>query len=84
MIFSFGSLVVLSHTGRAALLSGPLRPIKLVGLLTLAAAAARVSADFNPDRYKAILHLSSGLWVTGALVWLGYTLAARAPKAAHG
>ncbi len=80
MIFSFGLLVTFSHTGRAALLNGPLRPLKAAGFLTLGAAALRASADLFPAHIKALLHNAAGLWVLAALVWLGYALWARVPS----
>ncbi len=76
MIFSFGLLVVLSHTGKAALLNGKLWALKSVGALALTALGFRLAADFIPERYMIFLHNASGFWVVAALVWLVYA----APK----
>lgn len=74
MIFSFGMLVVLSHSGKAALLNGKLWVLKTVGVLVLTALALRLSADFFPNKYMALLHAASGFWVLGAAVWLIYAI----------
>lgn len=70
MIFSFGQLIVLSHSREAALLNGRLIPLKIVGSIVVAAALMRVSADFFGGAYMLLIHLSSGLWVLAALFWL--------------
>lgn len=69
MIFSFGLLVVLSHSGRAVLLNGPLWPLRIAGPLILGALALRVAADLVPAREIALLHSASGLWVLAAVIW---------------
>jgi uncharacterized protein involved in response to NO len=72
MIFSFGMLVVLSHSGRAALLNGKLWTLKTVGVLALLALGFRLSADFIPNHNMVLLHYASGFWVVSALAWLLY------------
>ena len=74
MIFSFGMLVVLSHSGKAALLNGKLWMLKTIGLFTLLALGFRVAADFFPNRYMIFLHNASGFWVLAAVLWLFYAL----------
>lgn len=74
MIFAFGQLIVLSHTGHAALLNGRLVPLKIVGAAALLAATARVSADFFPAVYVGLIRSASVLWVLAAALWLGWLL----------
>lgn len=74
MIFSFGMLIVLSHSGQAALLNGKLWALKTVGLFALLALVCRVAADFLPEQYMRLLHSASGFWVLAAAVWLGYAV----------
>lgn len=70
MIFSFGQLIILSHSQQAALLNGRLIPLKIVGSVVLAAMGMRVAADYFASAYMRLIHLSSGLWVLAALFWL--------------
>ena len=70
MIFSFGQLVVLSHSGQAALLNGRLIPMKIVGAAVLLAMILRVSADLFGNAYMPLIHMSSGIWVLAAAFWL--------------
>ena len=72
MIFSFGLLVVLSHGAQTGLLSGPLIPLKIVGLFVLAAMVLRVTADIEGWHYQLWIHMASGLWVIAAALWLIY------------
>ena len=74
MIFSFGLLVVLSHSGKAALLNGKLWALRIVGAMTLVALGFRLAADFAPARYMLFLHNASGFWVAAAAVWLIYAV----------
>ncbi|MFN0118811.1 MAG: NnrS family protein, partial [Elusimicrobiota bacterium] len=62
MIFSFGMLVVLSHSQKAALLNGKLWALKSVGAMALIALAFRLAADFFPQKYMLFLHSASGFW----------------------
>jgi uncharacterized protein involved in response to NO len=70
MIFSFGQLVVLSHSRHAALLNGRLIPLKIVGVAVVLAALLRTTADFWSNAYMMLIHISSGLWVLAAGYWL--------------
>jgi uncharacterized protein involved in response to NO len=74
MIFSFGSLVVFSHSAQAAAISGPMRPLRVVGAAVLAAMALRLAADLTANNYMGLIHAASGTWVLAALLWLGYAL----------
>lgn len=74
MIFSFGMLVVLSHSGKAVLLNGKLWMLKTIGGLAFLALGFRFVADFIPNQYMALLHSASGFWVTAATLWLIYTV----------
>lgn len=74
MIFSFGMLVVLSHSGKAALLNGKLWALKSVGIMAVIALGFRLLADFFPNRYMLFLHNASGFWVVAAVVWLLYAI----------
>jgi uncharacterized protein involved in response to NO len=74
MIFSFGLLVVLSHSGKAALLNGKLWLLKSVGTMILWALGFRVAADMSPNHAMIFLHNASGFWVVAAGAWLLYTI----------
>ncbi len=74
MIFSFGSLIVLTHSAQASLLNGKLITLKVVGFLVLTAMALRVTADLDAWNYKRWIHFASGFWWLAALVWLIYIL----------
>lgn len=69
MIFSFGSLIVLSHSMKAALVNGRLIFLRFVGSFVVAAAAFRFLAEIFPSKYLTLIHTSSGLWVVAAFVW---------------
>jgi uncharacterized protein involved in response to NO len=83
MIFSFGSLVVLSHSARAADIAGPMRPLWWVGGAVLVAMVFRVSADLTSNRYMGLIHAASGTWVLAALGWLSYSLCRMRGNPAH-
>ncbi len=84
MIFSFGMLVVLSHSGKAVLLNGKLWPLKTIGVMTGMALAFRLAADIWPGRYMLFLHMASGFWVIAASTWVIYTLSkVLSPPAGH-
>lgn len=74
MIFSFGLLIVLTHTARADALKGPLIPLKAAGALVLTALVLRLYADFYPARQMVFLLGSSASWVAAAVLWLGDAL----------
>jgi uncharacterized protein involved in response to NO len=80
MIFSFGQMIVLSHSGQASLLNGRLIPLKIVGFTVLLAMIFRVSADFSGSHYMILIHMASGAWVLAATLWLFNLL----PKMLHG
>jgi uncharacterized protein involved in response to NO len=69
MIFSFGLLIVLSHSSQANLINGKLIPMKWVGTFVLIALFFRILADVSSIRYRSSLHISSGVWVLAALIW---------------
>jgi uncharacterized protein involved in response to NO len=70
MIFSFGMLVVLSHTEQALLLNGRMTLLKIVGTLVLLAAGLRILADFIPSRVMELLHSAASLWTLASALWL--------------
>lgn len=72
MIFSFGSLVVFSHSARAAAISGPMKPLRWIGGAVLLAMAFRVSADLSANAYMPLIHSAAGTWVLAAIGWLIY------------
>lgn len=74
MIFSFGTLVVLSHSAQASLLNGKLIVLKIVGAFTLLGMAFRITADLDAWNYKRWIHFASGCWWVAAFVWLIYIL----------
>lgn len=74
LIFSFGTLVVVSHSAQAALLNSRLIVLKIVGGLTLAAMIFRVTADLDAWNYKRWIHFASGCWWLAAFIWLIYIL----------
>lgn len=69
MIFSFGMLIVFSHSAKAALINTRLRPMKFIGVFVLGAVLLRFAAELVSARYLTLIHYSSGLWVVAALVW---------------
>jgi uncharacterized protein involved in response to NO len=73
MIFSFGMLIVLSHSAKAALINSRLIPMRAIGGLVLSALVLRFLAEVVPSEYMFMIHLSSGLWIIAALVWGAYT-----------
>lgn len=74
MIFSFGTLVVLSHSAQAPLLTEPLCPLKVIGGLVLLAMILRVTADLEGWHYQRWIHVASTAWLLAALTWLFYIL----------
>jgi uncharacterized protein involved in response to NO len=74
MIFSFGMLVVLSHSGKAALLNGKLWVLKSACTMALLALGFRLAADFFPEHYMVFLHSAGGFWVVAGTLWLGYAV----------
>jgi uncharacterized protein involved in response to NO len=72
MTFAVATMVVLSHTGEAQRLRGPIRVLRLTGGATLAALGLRVSAVVVPDLYFELLGAAATVWLAGALVWLGH------------
>jgi hypothetical protein len=75
MIFSFGLLVVLTHTAQAAALKGPMTALKAAAGLVGAALVFRVGAEFFPTGQMPLLFAASVSWVAAASVWGGYVLA---------
>lgn len=69
MIFSFGLLIVLSHTSQAILINKRNWALVSVGGCVLIAAVVRLCADLHPTLYRPLLHSAAGFWVLGALVW---------------
>ncbi len=82
MVFAVSSHVAFLHTGREALARRWPWPVVAVGLLTLAATAARVTAERFGDHYFEALTVASSLWMGAALVWGLYLIAmiARPPR----
>lgn len=80
MIFSFGLLIVLSHSMKAALLNTRLIPIRVVGGFVLTAMVFRFLAEMISNQYVVLIHIASGLWVLAALLWAAMTI----PKIIHG
>lgn len=74
MIFSFGLLIVLSHSGKAQRLNTTLVPLRIIGTFVVAAMLVRFAADLWPSKFDLLIHLSSGTWVLAALFWGGYVL----------
>ena len=72
LIFSFGTLVVFSHSGKAFLLNRPLPILWGVGFFTLVALGFRLASDFYPNHYFSFIHTASGLWILAAAMWLIY------------
>lgn len=63
--------VVLSHLELQALALGRPPAIVLIGVLVLAAMAARVVADWS-DTYFTHLAWAAGAWILATLLWLGF------------
>ncbi|MCG3203619.1 MAG: hypothetical protein KCHDKBKB_00290 [Elusimicrobia bacterium] len=69
MIFSFGTLIVLSHSMKASLINGRLISLRVIGGLVLISLVFRLFSELVPFRYKGFIHTSSGLWVLAVLIW---------------
>ena len=80
MIFSFGLLIVLSHSAKAALLNTRLISMRVVGGFVLTAMIFRFIAEMISSQYVVLIHIASGLWVLAALLWAAMTI----PKIIHG
>ena len=74
MIFAIGTMVVLSHTGDAQALRGPLWIWRIVGWGVGAALAARVAAEWQPERYFLWLGLASSAWLVAGISWIVFAL----------
>ena len=74
MIFSFGLLIVLSHSGKAQRLNEKLFLLRVIGISVLVAMVLRFAADIWTPNFDLLIHLSSGTWVLAALFWGGYIL----------
>lgn len=70
MIFSFGSVIVLTHGARADELKGRMMFLRIAGGLVGTGLLLRLAADFDADHYMALLHSAGGFWVAGSVVWL--------------
>lgn len=76
MTFAVGTMVVLSHAGRAKSLRTPSWALRVTGTGVLAALALRLAATALPERYFLLLGAASALWLLAAVTWL----AAMAPR----
>jgi uncharacterized protein involved in response to NO len=74
MIFSFGMLIVLSHSAKAALLNSRLIPMRVIGAFVLLALVFRFFAEVVSSKYMLMIHMSSGLWVVAAIIWGSTTM----------
>lgn len=72
--FAVGTMVVLSHTGEGMRLKRPLWVLRVVGIGLTGALMARVSAEFVPSRFFALLGAASVCWMAAAGSWLWFTL----------
>jgi uncharacterized protein involved in response to NO len=72
LVFAVGAHVTFLHTGREPLARSRPWPIAAVAILTLAAAAARASAERWSAHYVTALGVAASLWLAAALIWLGY------------
>lgn len=73
MIFSFGLLIVLSHSGKALLINSRLIPLKVVGSFVVCAMVLRFLAEVVAEKNILMIHMAAGFWLLAALVWGGYT-----------
>jgi uncharacterized protein involved in response to NO len=69
LVFAVSLHVVFLHTGREPKASGWSRPAFAVGVLTIAAALARATAERFSLHYFEALAIASSLWLIAALVW---------------
>lgn len=76
MTFAVGTMVILSHAGRAKRLRTPSWALRVTGLGVLAALGLRLAAAALPERYFLLLGAASVLWLLAAVTWL----AAMAPR----
>ena len=76
MTFAVGTMVVLSHAGRAKSLRTPSWVLRVTGGGVLAALALRLAAAALPEHYFALLGAAATVWLVAAVTWL----AAMAPR----
>ena len=76
MTFAVGTMVVLSHAGRAKSLRAPSWSLRVTGGGVLVALALRLAAAALPEHYFALLGAPAVVWLVAAVTWL----AAMAPR----
>jgi uncharacterized protein involved in response to NO len=75
MTFAVGTMVVLSHSGRGALLRRPLGVLKAVSAALAVAIAFRLAAVFFPSSYFLLLAVASVSWILAGMIWLAFAAA---------
>jgi uncharacterized protein involved in response to NO len=70
MTFAVGTMVVLSHAGRAKSLRSPSWTLRVTGGGVLAALALRLAAAALPEHYFALLGAAATVWLVAAVTWL--------------
>lgn len=84
LVFAVSFHVVFLHTGREQLADRRPAPVVAVGVLTVAAALVRATAERFPGHYFEALALASSLWLLAALVWGVFLVTLIARPAAAG
>ena len=69
MIFTVGTMVVLSHAGKAEMLHSPLWILKVVAVGVIGATTARVLADLWTEHYFVLLAAAALSWLAAGISW---------------
>jgi uncharacterized protein involved in response to NO len=69
MIFSFGTLVLMSHAGKALQLKEALWGLRVSGTLLLVALVFRLCASIFVEHYGKFILLASSSWILAAVGW---------------
>jgi uncharacterized protein involved in response to NO len=72
MIFSFGTLVLMSHAGKAIQLKESLWGLRLSGSFLFVALAFRVCASVFVEFYGTLILLASLSWILAAVMWAAW------------
>lgn len=70
MTFAVATMVMTSHAGKAEQLRGRSRTLSFIAFAVLAAMFFRMASPFFPAWYFQLLGISSGFWLSAAVVWL--------------
>ncbi|MBI2496083.1 MAG: NnrS family protein [Candidatus Omnitrophica bacterium] len=74
MTFAVATMVVLSHAGEGWRLRQPLWVLRVIGAGIAVAIAARLAADFMPNRFFTLLGLAAFAWSAAGVSWFVFAL----------